>query len=55
MERGDEVVDPEAALQVDQPLGDLAWRTDQKPVVEQLVEAVVKIVSRRHALVLTPR
>ena len=42
MDRGDEVVDPEAPLQIDQPLGDFGGRADQETIVEQLVETVVE-------------
>src|SRR5215472_12878526 len=54
MNRGDEVVDAELAFEIDQLPGDFRGRTDQKTVLDQLVEFVIEIVAGRHDLVLAP-
>ena len=47
MDRGDDVVDAEAAVQPDHLLGDLRRRAQQETVLQQFVEFVVEIVALR--------
>src|SRR5262250_2767463 len=54
MHRGDDVVDPEAAVQSDHLVGHLGGRPEQETVLQELIEAVVEIVALGHDLVLPP-
>src|SRR3954469_1004327 len=54
MHRGDDVVDPETAVQPDHLLRDFRGRAEQETVFQKLGEFVVEIVALGHHLVLPP-